>query len=284
VGPNLVWVKDVQRQSYGKLFFFVDYIGMNTGLDVYPNYFFLLVNVLGLFALLYLPYVYLVWKGFFRNDVLDVWTGLLLFGSFGALVMPFFALQFWHRWMFMLVYPFTFYAVNGVGRLVGRLKTGNNLSVSRVSFKNKVFVMLMIVVVLGAVYLATPFLMVYVGFGIYSIYPICRFFGSAPTVPYQDIDGTLAAVGWLGENMRNDSVAVLHDAFATWALVYLNSSHNVIAYKTNVSLALDLALQKSYKRIFMICWNENGWYNLYVPQGFVEVERFGRISLYEYVW
>jgi hypothetical protein len=283
VGPNLVWVRDTVYQSYGKFFFFVNYLGMNTGLDIYPNYLFLVLNVLALFALLYLPYVYLVRKGFFRNEILDVWTGLLLFGSFGCLVTPFFALGLWHRWMFMLVCPFTFYAVNGAKILLARtgmLQNGIRLG----KLRNKVFVMGVTTVMLGAVYLATPFLMVNVGFGIYSLYPICRYFSSAPTVPYQDIDGTIQAMQWLEDNMQSDSCAVLQNAFVAWAKLYLENSYNVIGYMNDVYMAVNYALQEGYNHIYFVCWNETiGWYGTYVPESFDELQSFGRISVFEYV-
>jgi hypothetical protein len=281
VGPNLIWVNDTSSQAYGALFFFVNYVGMNTGLDVYPNYLFLLLSVLALFSLLYLPYFYLVWKGFFRNEILDVWTGLLLVGSFGCLVTPFFALDLWHRWMFMLVYPFTFYAVNEAEILLSRISQGKT---TLRKIRNKVSVMVSATVLLAAIYLATPFLMVHVGFGIYSLYPTSRYFSSAPTVPYQDINGTIHAMQWLKDNMRNDSCAVLQNAFATWAKLYLNNSQNVIAYINDVNLAVNLALQNNYQNIYFVCWNkEISWYGTYVPKKFVELQSYDRISVFEYV-
>lgn len=284
VGPNLVSVKDVSGQNFGKLFFFVNYLGMETAIDAYPNYLLLASGVLGLFVLLYLSYFYLVWKGFFRNEILDVWTGLLLFGSFGCLVLPFFALQYWHRWMFMLVYPFTFYAVNGARILLSQL-SGKRITLSKFAEpKNKVSAMVLATVLLGAMFLATPFLMVNVGFGIYSLFPICRYFCSSPTVPYQDVDGTIQAVQWLESNMQNDSCAVLQNSFVAWTRLYLENSHNVIGYEIDVDLAVDYALQNGYEHVFFVCWNENiGWYGTYVPEGFVELESFSRISVFEYV-
>jgi hypothetical protein len=284
VGPNLVWVNDTTPQNYGPLFFFVNYLGMNTGLDIYPNYLFLVLSVLALFALLYLPYFYLVWKGFFRNEIIDVWTGLLIVGSFGCLITPFFALDLWHRWMFMLVYPFTFYAVNGAGTLLRRMPQHGTMQKKFKNFKNKISVMILATVLLGAIYLATPFLMVHVGFGIYSLYPTSRYFSSAPAVPYQDINGTIDAMQWLKDNMQKNSCAVLQNAFATWSRLYLNNSQNVIAYINDVNLAVDLALQSNYQNIYFVCWNNNiGWYGTYVPENFKALQSFDRISVFEYV-
>jgi len=281
VGPNLVWVNDTTFQNYGPLFFFVNYLGMNTGLDIYPNYLFLALSVLTLFALLYLSYFYLVWKGFFRNEILDIWTGLLLVGSFGCLVTPFFALDLWHRWMFMLVYPFTFYAVKGAEILLSRISQGKT---KLRKIRNKVSVMVSATVLLAAIYLATPLLMVHVGFGIYSLYPTSRYFSSAPTVPYQDINGTINAMQWLKDNMHNNSCAVLQNAFATWAKLYLNNSQNVIAYINDVNSAVNLALHNNYQKIYFVCWNnEIGWYGTYVPENFEKLQSFDRISIFEYV-
>jgi hypothetical protein len=197
------------------------------------------------------------------------------------LVTPFFALDLWHRWMFMLVYPFTFYAVKGAEILLSRISQGR----TRLrKIRNKVSVMVSVTVLLGAIYLATPFLMVHAGFGIYSLYPTSRYFSSAPTVPYQDINGTIRAMQWLKDNMRNDSCAVLQNAFATWAKLYLKNSQNVIAYINDVDLAVNLALQNNYQNIYFVCWNkEIGWYGAYVPKNFDELQSFDRISVFQFV-
>jgi hypothetical protein len=283
VGPNLVWANDTTSQTYGALFFFVNYLGMNTGSDFYPNYLFLVVSVLALFALLYLPYFYMVWKGFFRNEILDVWTGLLFVGALGCLVTPFFALDLWYRWMFMLVYPFTFYAAKGGEILLSQISQSKIKLGKMRNFKNKVSVMVLATVFLGAVYLATPFLMVHVGFGIYSIYPTSRYFSSAPAVPFQDVNGTIHAMQWLRDNMHSNSCAILQNAFATWARLYLENSQNVIAYVNNVNLAVNLALQYNYQKIYFVCWNkEVSWYGMYVPKNFVALQSFDRMSVFEY--
>lgn len=184
----------------------------------------------------------------------------------------------------MLAYPFTFYAVNGVAILLRQVSQKRLGSTMFAGFRSKVSAMVLATVMLGAVFLATPFLMVNVGFGIYSLFPICRYFCSSPAVPYQDIDGTVEAVQWLADNMQDDAVAVLQNAFVTWAKLHLETAHNVIGYVNDVDLAVDLALQSGYEHTYFVCWNEDvGWYGVYVPEGFVEVQSFCRISVYEYV-
>ncbi len=289
VGPNMVWAKDAARQSYGQLFFMVNYIGMNTGLDNYPNYLFLVLGVATLFAVLYLSYFYLVLKGFFKNRVLDVWTGLLLAGSFGCLVTPFFALQYWHRWMFMLVYPFTLYAVEGAKPVLKKAWKSVHNGGLGLRVKNRVSVTVLTTVLLGFLFLATPSMMAAIGFGFPPVYPACMYFSFAPTVPFRDVDGTIQASEWLSSNLDNGSCAVLHDAFATWAMLYLDGSQDVIAFRNDVDLAVDLALDGGYQHVYFVCWNQYivweglNWYGLHVPEGFSELESFDRISIYELV-
>ncbi|MBE0520418.1 hypothetical protein IBX35_05190, partial [Candidatus Bathyarchaeota archaeon] len=186
VETNVISAGDVVRANVGGLFFLVNYLGVKTSVDYYGSYFNLVLNVLVLFGLLYLPYLFLVLKGFFKHSILNVWTGLLLAGSFGCLVVPFCALEYWHRWMFMLVFPFTFYAVNGLSELLRKCNCGN--SMLGMSFSDrKVKGMFLLTVMMGSVYLATPVLMSTVNVGIFSVFPVCRYFSFAPTVPYEDV-------------------------------------------------------------------------------------------------
>jgi hypothetical protein len=280
---DVIRVTDTSHQSYGKLFFLTNYLGLYYGPQIYPTYLDLLFQASALFALLYLAYIFLVWKGFFRNNTLDVWTGLLLVGSFGCLLVPFCALDLWHRWMFMLAYPFTFYAVNGVNRLLNSpMKI--ELGLKRLKPpRKKVYGMILSTVLLGGVYLASPVLMVTVGVGIFSLVPICRYFSSSPAVPYQVVDGLVQAMQWLKDNMENTSCVVLHLSFVQWAKIYLDGSHNVIGYNNDIQGALNLALEHGFNDVYFVCWNENiRWYGLKVPEYYIPKEKFGNISVYTF--
>ncbi len=101
------------------------------------------------------------------------------------------------------------------------------------------------------------------------------------------MEGTIQAAEWLAANLDNGSCAVLHDAFATWSMLYLDGSQDVIGYRNDVNLAVETALNGGYQHVYFVCWNEYivweglNWYNLYVPEGFEELESFGRVSVYE---
>ena len=267
----------------GRFFFFANYFSVEDTVFHYPSYWSLVFDVVVLFALLYLPYLFLVWKGFFRNVVLDVWTGLLLIGSFGCLIFPFFALDFWSRWMFMLVYPFTFYAVNGLTVFLRKYEGSDVKSLMKFTSR-KVKGMILLTVLLGCVYLATPVLMSTVNIGVFAISPASAHFSSAPTVPYEDVNGVVEAMEWLDGNMDGDSCVVLQHAFLSWGQLYLDKSHTIVHFENDVNLAVDTAFEHGFTRVFFVWWNEPiGWYGVTVPEGFVRLQDFGRISVYEYI-
>jgi len=267
--------------SVGRFTFFANYLATNDGVFYYPSYADLLVDVTLLFGFLYLPYLFLVWKGYFKNSVLNVWTWLLLVGSFGCVFLPFFALDYWSRWMFMLVYPFTFYAVNGVSKLL-RSSKGAKGKIGGFSRK-VVFGALGVTVVLGSVYVATPLLMNTAQVGVFALPYVSAHFCSAPAVPYQDADSVVQAVTWLDQNMADNSCAVVNHVFVYWEKMYLDESHVTVQFWNNVGLALEDAVDCGYGSVYFVWWNTDiGWYNVSVPNSFVPLRDFGRISVYEF--
>jgi hypothetical protein len=269
------------ESSVGRFTFFANYLATNDGVFYYPGYTDLLVDVTLLFAFLYLPYLFLVWKGFFRNGVLNFWTGLLLFGSFGCLALPFFALDYWSRWMFMLVYPFTFYAVNGISKL---LRGPNGMKHRIGGFPRKaVFGAFGVTVLLGSVYLATPVLMNTVQVGVFALPNVSAHFSSAPSVPYQDVESVSQAVTWLEEHTADNSCVLVNRVFLYWGRLYLDNSRVTIEFWNDAGLALDDALDRGFDSVYFIWWNQDvGWYNVSVPNQFASLEDFGRISVYEF--
>jgi len=299
VQSNVIGAGDVISASHGGLFFLTDYLQVHSSLDYYATYWNLALSVVVLFAVLFLPYLLLVLKGFFKNDVLNLWTGLLLIGAFGCLIVPFYALEYWHRWMFMLVYPFTFYAINGLKELSLKLQ-GRKISFPWFVSK-KATAMVSLTFLLGVTYLATPVLMAYVGAtasvvsvsGIDSSSPssslvitdfsrVFLYFSTSPTVPYQDVAGVVQAMGWLDANMDAASCVILQNAFVSWGELYLDKSHEIVSFQTDSNMAVNTALEHGFSQLYFVSWNVNiGWYGITVPNGFIRLKDFGRISVYE---
>jgi hypothetical protein len=265
--------------SVGRFSFLVNYFVVNDAAYSYASYWSLLYEVGLLFAFLYLPYLFLVWKGYFKNSVLNLWLVLLSVGAFGCLVLPIFALDFWARWMFMLAYPFTFYAVYGLFKLFQSSKMQR--SVSRVS-RGLAYGGLAVLFSLGCGYLAIPVLAQTDNLGVIPT-DVSTHFSSAPTVPYEDVEGVTEAMQWLNVNMGNDSFVVLQSALLPWGRLYLDHSHVMVQFLENVDEAMDLGFSHGFSRAYFVWWDEPiSWYNVSFPEGFVSVQSFCRISVYVY--
>ena len=283
IDTNVIRVHDTFEHSLGGML--VDYLSVANPIESYPTYLHLVSHVFSLFALLYLVWLPLVLVGFFRDKILDGWTTLLLIGSFGCLVVPFFALDLWCRWMLMLVYPFTFYAVNGVWRV---LKSGPCVSGlkwmgwMKISRRNAVGISL-VTVLLGSLFMTWP--LISGRYGLFGGATTWKYFPStmqSSSVPLQDTEGTVKAVEWLNRHMTDGSCVLVHDAFFYWTELYLHKNHVVIFFASNLEAASNLALENGFNSLYFIWWNEDiGWYGFKVPSDFVSVFESGRISVFQ---
>jgi hypothetical protein len=279
---NVIHVSETVSVKAGGFFFLENYLAENSSAISYGDYWDLALNVGLLFGLLFLPYLFLVVKGFFRNNVLDFWTGLLVIGAFGCLLVPFAALQLWYRWMFMLVYPFAFYAVSGFRRLTGRFR-GDRLRFSSWSSNKKAAAIVLLTFTLGFTYLATPGLMIFTGTSLPMAPSTSLYFSTSPTVPYEDVDGVVAAMGWLDDNMDGGSSVILQSVFLFYGQLYLDRDKPIVLVRSDVDLAVKTAIERGFGSVFFVYWNQPiGWVGVSVPEYFVSVQDFGRISVYAY--
>ncbi len=272
----------------GALFFFTNYLAVSDSVQIYSSYLDLVISVFSLFALFFIVLMPLVLVGFFRDKVLDSWVLLLLVGSFGAVVVPVFALDLWSRWMLMLVFPFTFYAANGVARVfhTGGMTISPGfrrldwLKLSKRSVKG----LLVVSASLSLVYMCVPLFFGQAGvFGFPTTVNYAPSTMQSTTVPLVDVDGTARSMEWLNTRMGAGSVLLAQDAFFYWARLYVDNGRSLVYFKSNVLGAVDLALERGFNRVYFVWWNENiGWYGLTVPAGFTSVYSSGRISVFEY--
>jgi hypothetical protein len=279
VVTNVLNSNDVVAAHPGNVFFIVNYLQVRTDIDSYGAYWNLALSVALLFGVLYLSYLFLVWKGFFNNELLTPWTILLLIGGFGCLIVPFSALEYWYRWVFMLVYPFTFYAVKGIASVLKKWDANKSIWASN----KKVVAMISVSVLLGSIYLATPVLMNNTGDNIASIPSISTYFSTSPTVPYEDVGSVVQAMNWLNGSMISRSAAILQQAFYSWGLLDLGKSHTIVYFEVDPQKALDFCFRQGFSKVYFVWWNVDiGWYGIKVPSYFVPVKDFGRISVYSY--
>jgi len=289
VETNIIRAGDSFSPHPAGLFFLVDYLSVVTPVQHYANYFELASHVVSLFALLYLVWLPLVSVGFFRDKVLDAWTVLLLVGAFGCLVVPFGALDYWHRWMLMLVYPFTFYAVNGAWKALKAKDTPVTSGLRWMGWikvsKKSVVRISGVTVLLGTLFMSWP--LISGKYGLLGAPTTWKYLPStmqSSSVPLQDTEGTVKAIEWLNGHVTDGSAVLVHDVFFYWTELYLDKNHVVILFTKNLEATLNVALENGYNSLYLIWWNEDiGWYGFRVPSNFVSLFESGRISVFVYL-
>ena len=183
--------------------------------------------------------------------------------------------------MFMLVYPFTFYAINGLFTLLRGYSGWKNWAGG---FSRKAALgALGVTVLMGSVYLVTPLLMNSAQGGVFALSYVSAHFSSAPAVPYQDVEGVSQAMMWLNENIGDNSCVLVNYVFALWDNFYLDKSHVKVQFWNAADLGVDLALDRGFGSVYFVWWNQDiGWYDVTVPSQFTALRDFGRISVYEF--
>jgi len=287
VQPNILVVGEMSGQYSGPLFFITNYLAVSDTVPVYVNYFGLFVSVVSLFVLLYVAILPLAVIGFFRNKVLDFWLILLGIGGFGCLLVPFFALTYWDRWMIMLVFPLVFYATNGFVKIlhsakpvVAGLWRFGSFTISKRVAKGFVLVS----VVCGFVFITSP--MFFGKGGVYCLPATVTYLPStilANTIPVSDVEGTVEALRWIDVAMDGNSCFLAHHAFFNWARIGFCGQHTIVFFKEDIFEAVDVAVKHGFGRFWLVWWNTDvGWYGFDVPDNFTEVTSSGRISVFEY--
>ena len=284
---NLVWVHDSVFAHPAGLFFLTDYLNVSTPIESYGSYFSLFYDVVSLFVLLFAVLLPLIVVGYFRDRVFGSWTLLLLVGALGCLVVPFAALLLWARWMLMLVVPFTFFAANGLWKV---LKSPGGFSILRFFRRLKITKtvgvgLVLVSVVLGALFMVWP-----LSEGRYGVIGWGGTFKYIPStmqcssVPLQDTEGVIQAYEWLNTNMDGDSSLLVHDVFDFWTMLYLDPDHRAFLFDIDLEVAAAFAVDDGYSSAYFVWWNEDiGWYNLRVSDDWVSVQDFGQISIYKIV-
>ena len=279
----------VTGHYHGLLSLFTNYLGVFDTVQSYTSYLVLFSNVFSLFILLFALVLPLVLVGFFRNKLLAFWSGLLLVGAFGAVVVPWFAPDMWSRWMLMLVYPFTFYAVNGISKV---WRAGGScarpiwarLNWLRIS-KRVAESLLVVSSCLGFVFMACPLL--YGRFGVVGLPTTVNYVPSSMqsnSLPLIDVDSAVNALKWVNNRMTSSSAFLAQDAFYWWSELFLDNTHTIVFFKNDFHAAISTASAHGFGTLYFIWWNTDiGWYGITVPSGFVQLMSFDRISVYLYV-
>jgi len=94
-------------------------------------------------------------------------------------------------------------------------------------------------------------------------------------------DGSSDMTGEIAEQLGAE--VLRHERNMGWGRLYLDDSHMIVHFEVDVDFAVDTALNHGFSQVYFVWWNQPiGWYGITVPEGFVRLRDFGRISVYEF--
>ncbi len=273
---------------------FVNYIEGEGLANYQGSYFTLLVDVFSLytasfmFILIFLIYeLYIVQKAVFthanvyRSDPINVWMIFCTIPILNCIFFPVFALFSWHRWMLMLIVPYSIYATAGIIKLSSSIR----------SVQIRKYFHFCIVIVLGITclfYLAMPYSN---SFSLYSAFnPSSKYTPTTMmrnTVPLDDVPQLGSVFPWADLHLERKSCLLIKDAFLDWAKIFSSSNLTLINYKNqDVLTGVNYARDLNFTDIYWLWW-DNGvglqWYGQTVPEFFVPVYQLDTINIYKYI-
>lgn len=270
---------------------FINYM-IGEGLTNYQqSYFFLLVDVFSLYGasfLLILPFIMfeflVVRKKTFRNllNPINIWTILCSLPILNVILFPVFALFSWHRWMFMLIVPYSIYATIGIINLSTKLRNNRFRKVFHISI-------LVILFTASLLYSVMPHSN---SFSLYSTFhPSSKYSPTTMmrnTVSLSDVPYLPHAFAWIDQKLDNKSCLLVKDAFVDWVKILSSTNLTVFNYKNQDVLdGLIYAQNLNYTNIYWLWW-DNGiglqWYGQTIPSYFATVYQSNTLVIYKYTY
>jgi len=238
----------------------------------------IILDTLGFLVFCYLPLVpFMVFgvrkfKGSFQFKAWMLWICIPLLiviihpnAAFLGGVLP-------YRWVLLLVYPLSFYAVEGLFAI--------KWSWYKVVYKIAVGV---IIAILSVSFLALPNSGAFSYLGAYPTYVPKSMLQN--TVQLSDCQGTADALLWAKNNMPSNGILLVHEAFYGWASLTFDSSRLILYFfVTPGEVADQLQDANSSNPLYLIWWvNGTGWYDQpNVPSSFTELYQSGNMAIYQF--
>lgn len=269
---------------------FVNYLVGEGLADYQGSYLSLAIDVLTLFIASFLPLLpfLIVRLNRIRKKALkitttpiDIWMVVCSIPVINCLLTPRTAFFSWHRWLLMLVVPFTFYAINQLIFILSKIK----------SHKIRLFLPYMILGILGLssiFYLITPYtspVSLYAALNPSSKYsPTTMMRNSISQI---DVPSLERAFPWLSQKIDRESCLLVKDAFLDWSKLLIATNHTIINYRNqDVKTGVRYAQLLNYTKIYWIWW-DNGigihWYGQEIPDFFIPIYQVNTIVIYKYI-
>ena len=238
----------------------------------------MIIDTLGFLSICYLPIVPLLIFGLKRsksNLQLKAWMLWIFIPLLLVIISPntlFLGGVLPYRWILLLTYPLSFYAVEGLFAIKWKWY--------KIVYKI-------------AVGLIIAFLSV--GFLILPNSSALNYFGSYPTyipksmlqntLQLSDCQDTTNAILWAQNNMPSNGYLLVHQAFYGWAAMSFKSSQLIpYFFESPAEVANKTQQDNPSNQLYLIWWiNGTGWYGqTTVPAIFKELYSSGNIAIYQY--
>jgi hypothetical protein len=245
-----------------------------------------------------LPLVFLGIKGL-KDWVMRYWLLLGLGIVLLEMFYPNAPLYFWNRWVYLLVYPFLFFVVQGLER-VWQFSQYKKRKVMHFASKVFAIVYCFSLLILSGFYLVTSPENAFPYFSQYNPY-LAEIPSSMlqNTVSINDNPSLIACFEWLNNNTSESAVVVSHYALYDLAVIYIPSRQIVpveqgLSFWDNVQNETVLADQllstanvysvQGHVKVYTVWWiSGDGWYGIpSLPSEFMEVYHFGKMAVYLY--
>ena len=244
-----------------------------------------------------LPLVFLGQK-VLRDRILKYWILLCAGIPLLEMLYPNAPLYFWNRWVYLLVYPLLFFAVQGIKRL-WRYSSDAISKVKRSIPKVFAIAYLSLLFVLSGYYLTTSPENAFPYFSQYN--PYLAYIPSSMlqnTVSLSDNPSLVDCFEWVTKNTAETSVLVTHYALYDQAVIYVHNRLTVPVLQnpsmwTHVQNEATLADEMveaagessaSGHKVYTVWWiSGEGWYGIRsVPSSFKEVYHSGKMAVFLY--
>jgi len=219
-----------------------------------------------IFVVCYLAILPFVLRGWRRDKLLDPILGWLLLGSFSLVISPWLAVRSYSRWLMLLVFLFSIYAVKGFERF--QLFNGNRLKV--------LIAIVLIFMVIGVGYSTGAFS--YVGM-VPNSYVAVNLVQSS--IAWDQVDDVIGSLRWLNDHAVSNSSILAEERFFGWTLIYFeraNTDVKVMVYGANSlpTATLEKALDNGFRSIYLI------WYTDASFENFRMLHSQNSISIFQY--